>query len=241
MAVTEVTHDRLHERGEITDSLDLGQALADLRYTACNVHEFPDPLLRSGSLFAPASTLTPSVKHLHQRAAGNVLLCAPRRVASSRARASPNLGRTSPRRLWCPAQLVAIEQGTHEGEHSAVEQPGRNDDDTSRRAPRPEHRSGRRTAVRWPDVDVRSARTRSSFCSTIPTRTHNLRTVAPTRDQVAGTSQDTAVTPLATRPCLGSRQIAGARCRQFGRFEGPAQESANAPVSISRHFHCLLA
>jgi hypothetical protein len=134
VAVTEVTHDRLHERGEITDSLDLGQVLADLRYTACNVHEFPDPLLRSGSLFAPASTLTPSVKHLHQRAAGNVLLCAPRRVASSRARASPNLGRTSPRRLWCPAQLVANEQGTHEGE-----QPGRNDDDNSRRAPRPEH------------------------------------------------------------------------------------------------------
>ena len=81
-----MTHDRLHERGEITDSLDLGRALADLRYTACNVHDFPDPLLRSGLLFAPASTLTPSIKHLHQRAAGNVLLCAPRRVASSRAR-----------------------------------------------------------------------------------------------------------------------------------------------------------
>jgi len=47
-------------------------------------------------------------------------------------------------------------------------------------------------------------RRRSSFCSTIPTRTHNLHTVAPTRDQVAGTSQDTAVTPPATRPCLGS-------------------------------------
>jgi len=111
----------------------------------------------------------------------------------------------------------------------------------ARRAPRPEHRRGSRTAVLWSDVDVPAARTRSSFCSTIPTRTHNLRTVAPTRDQVAGTSQDTAVTPPATRPCLGSRQVAGARCRQFGRFEGPAQESADAPVSISRRFHCLLA
>jgi len=69
-------------------------------------------------------------------------------------------------------------------------------------------------------------------------------TCAPLRRRLtkfAGTSQDTAVTPLATRPCLGSRQIAGARCRQFGQVEGPAQESADAPVSISRHFHCLLA
>lgn len=74
-----------------------------------------------------------------------------------------------------------------------------------------------------------------------PTRTHNLHTVAPTRDQVAGTSQDTAVTPPATRPCLGSRQVPGARRRQFGRVVGPAQESADAPVSIRRRFHCLLA
>ena len=112
-----MTHDRLHERGEITDSLDLGRALADLRYTACNVHDFPDPLLRSGLLFAPASTLTPSVKHLHQRAAGNVLLCAPRRVAHLASAIRPEFLQDLTRRLWCPAQLVAIEQGTHEGEH----------------------------------------------------------------------------------------------------------------------------
>lgn len=106
--MTDVTHDGLHQRGEITDSLDLGQALADLRYTACDVHDFPDPLLRSGLLFAPTSTLKPSVKHLHQRA-GNVLLCAPRRVAHLASAIQPEFLRDLARRLWCPAQLVANE------------------------------------------------------------------------------------------------------------------------------------
>ena len=90
MAVTDVTHDSLHQRDEITDSFDLGQALVDLRYTACDVNEFPDPLLRSGLLFAPASTPSPSVKHLHQRAAGNVLSVLPDELPTSRARAGPN-------------------------------------------------------------------------------------------------------------------------------------------------------
>jgi hypothetical protein len=40
VAVTDVTHDGLHERGEITDNLFVGQALTDLRYTACDVHDF---------------------------------------------------------------------------------------------------------------------------------------------------------------------------------------------------------
>jgi hypothetical protein len=109
VAVTDVTHDSLHQRDEITDSFDLGQALVDLRYTACDVHEFPDPLLRSGLLFAPASTPSPSVKHLHQRAAGNVLLCVPRGVAHLASASRPDFSVALPRRLWCPAQLVVIE------------------------------------------------------------------------------------------------------------------------------------
>ena len=57
----------------------------------------------------------------------------PDEVPTSRARARRNLRQDLTRRLWCPAQLVAIERGTDEGGHSAVEQPGRNDDDNSRR------------------------------------------------------------------------------------------------------------
>ena len=79
MALNNVTHDGRHPRGinEITKNLDIGQALADLRYAACDVADLardvqhlPDPLLRSGLLFAPASKLTPSVDRLRDRAAG---------------------------------------------------------------------------------------------------------------------------------------------------------------------------
>ena len=77
--LTETTHDGLHARdiNEITQSLDIGQALADLRYAAGDVADLsrdvqhlPDQLLRSGLLFAPAGKLTPSVKRFHERAAG---------------------------------------------------------------------------------------------------------------------------------------------------------------------------
>ena len=85
-------------------------------------------------------------------------------------------------------------------------------------------------------------RVRGAFAARPPsTRTHNLPTVAPMLDQVAGTSQDTPVTPPATRPYLDSPQVAGARRHPFGRAERPAQESADAPVSIRRHVQCLLA
>lgn len=79
VALTDVTHDGIHPRdiNEITKNLDIGQALTDLRYAASDVAELardvqhlPDPLLRSGLLFAPASKLTPSVERLHDRAAG---------------------------------------------------------------------------------------------------------------------------------------------------------------------------
>lgn len=64
-ALTEVTHDRLRARdvNEISKNLDIGQALADLRYAASDVADLardaqhlPDQLLRSGLLFAPAKT-----------------------------------------------------------------------------------------------------------------------------------------------------------------------------------------
>ncbi|MHB8186298.1 MAG: hypothetical protein ACYDDU_09440 [Dermatophilaceae bacterium] len=79
VALTETTHDGLHARdvNEITMNLDVGQALADLRYAAQDVADlardvqhFPDQLLRSGLLFAPAGKLTPSAERLHERAAG---------------------------------------------------------------------------------------------------------------------------------------------------------------------------
>jgi hypothetical protein len=79
LALTDTTHDGLHARdiNEITKSLDIGQALADCRYTAQDVADLsrdvqhlPDQLLRSGLLFAPARKLTPSVDRLHGRAAG---------------------------------------------------------------------------------------------------------------------------------------------------------------------------
>ena len=78
-ALTDTTHNGLHARdiNEITQSLDIGQALADLRYAAGDVADLvrdvqhlPDQLLRSGLLFAPADKLTPSVKRFHERAAG---------------------------------------------------------------------------------------------------------------------------------------------------------------------------
>jgi hypothetical protein len=77
--LTDVTHDGPHPRdiNQITNNLDIGQALADLRYAACDVADLardiqhlPDPLSRSGLLFAPASKLTPSVERLHERATG---------------------------------------------------------------------------------------------------------------------------------------------------------------------------
>ena len=76
-ALTETTHDglRAHDVNEITERLDIGQALADLRYAARDVADMvrdvqhlPDQLLRSGVLFAPASKLAPSVARLHDRA-----------------------------------------------------------------------------------------------------------------------------------------------------------------------------
>ena len=77
--LTDVTHDGLHARdiNEITKNLDIGQALANLRYAAQDVADLardvqhlPDQLLRSGLLFAPASKLTPSLERLHERVAG---------------------------------------------------------------------------------------------------------------------------------------------------------------------------
>jgi hypothetical protein len=77
--LTDVTHDGLHPReiNEIAKTLDFEKALADLRYAVRDVADLvrdiqhlPDPLLRSGLLFAPASKLTPSVERLHDRAAG---------------------------------------------------------------------------------------------------------------------------------------------------------------------------
>jgi len=69
---------------EIAKNLDIGQALADLRYAAGDVADLvrdvqhlPDPLLRSGLLFAPASKLTPSVARLHDRATGRYVAVLP--------------------------------------------------------------------------------------------------------------------------------------------------------------------
>ena len=79
VALTDATHNGPHPRdiNEITRDLDIGQALADIRYAACDVADLvrdvqhlPDPLLRSGLLFAPASRLKPSVERLHDHAAG---------------------------------------------------------------------------------------------------------------------------------------------------------------------------
>jgi len=84
--LTDVTHDGLHPRGinEIAKNLDIGQSLADLRYAVRDVadlvrdiQQLPDPLLRSGLLFAPASKLTPSVERLHDRAAGRYVAVLP--------------------------------------------------------------------------------------------------------------------------------------------------------------------
>jgi hypothetical protein len=85
-ALTDVTHDGLHPRdiAEITENLDIGRALADLRYAAHDVTDLvrdvqhlPDQLVRSGLLFAPASKLTPSVERLHERAAGRYVSVLP--------------------------------------------------------------------------------------------------------------------------------------------------------------------
>jgi len=86
VALTDATHDGLHARdiNEITKNLDIGQALADLRYAARDladlardVQHLPDQLLRSGLLFAPAGKLTPSVERLHERAAGRYVAVLP--------------------------------------------------------------------------------------------------------------------------------------------------------------------
>jgi hypothetical protein len=79
IALTNVTHDELHPRDikKITEKLNIGQALVDLRYVAQDVADLvrdvqhlPIQLARSGLLFAPARKLTPSVERLHERAAG---------------------------------------------------------------------------------------------------------------------------------------------------------------------------
>ena len=86
VALTETTHDGLQARdiNEITKNLDIGQALADLRYAAQNVADlarhvqhFPDQLVRSGLLFAPARKLTPSVERLQERASGKYVSVLP--------------------------------------------------------------------------------------------------------------------------------------------------------------------
>jgi excisionase family DNA binding protein len=85
-ALTETTHDGLRalDVNEVTGRLDIGQALADLRYAARDVADMvrdvehlPDQLLRSGVLFAPARNLTPSVERLHERTAGRYVSVLP--------------------------------------------------------------------------------------------------------------------------------------------------------------------
>jgi hypothetical protein len=89
VALTETTHDGLHARDiiEITKSLDIGQALADLRYAAQDVADLardvqhmPDQLVRSELLFAPARKLTPSLERLHERMAGKYVSVLPDEV-----------------------------------------------------------------------------------------------------------------------------------------------------------------
>ena len=89
-ALTETTHDglRAYDVNEITEHLDIGQALADLRYAARDVADMvrdvqhlPDQLLRSGVLFAPASKLPPSVTRLHDRATGRYVSILPNEMA----------------------------------------------------------------------------------------------------------------------------------------------------------------
>ena len=86
VALTDTTHDGLRARdvNEIAKNLDIGQALSDLKYAAQDVADMardiqhlPDPLLRSGLLFAPASKLTPSVERLRERAAGRYVSVLP--------------------------------------------------------------------------------------------------------------------------------------------------------------------
>jgi len=98
-ALTETTHDGLRARdaNEITEHLDIGQALADLRYAARDVAELlhdvqhlPDQVLRSGVLFAPASKLAPSVERLHERAAGRFVSVLPQEIAKL-----PNIARSA--------------------------------------------------------------------------------------------------------------------------------------------------
>jgi hypothetical protein len=89
-ALTETTHDGLRARdvNEITENLDIGQALGDLRYAARDVADMvrdvqhlPDQLLRSHLLFAPARNLTPSVERLHERTAGRYVPALPHEVS----------------------------------------------------------------------------------------------------------------------------------------------------------------
>jgi len=89
-ALTETTHDglRAHDVSEITENLDIGQALGDLRYAARDVADMvrdvqhlPDQLLRSQLLFAPARKLTPSVERLHERTAGRYVPALPHEVS----------------------------------------------------------------------------------------------------------------------------------------------------------------
>jgi hypothetical protein len=87
--LTETTHNGLYQRDalEIAKNLDIGQALSNFRYAACDVADMtrdlqhlPDQLLRSRLLFAPASKLTPSVERLWERAAGRYVSLDPDEV-----------------------------------------------------------------------------------------------------------------------------------------------------------------
>jgi hypothetical protein len=90
VALTNVTHDGLHPRDieRLTEKLDIGQALVDLRYAAQDVADLvrdvqhlPIQLTRSGLLFAPARKLTPSVERLHKRAAGKYVSSLPDEIS----------------------------------------------------------------------------------------------------------------------------------------------------------------
>lgn len=121
-ALTDVTHDRLRPKdvNEITGNLDIGQALADLRYAAHDVADLvrdvqhvPDQLLRSGLLFAPASKLTASVERLHDRASGRYVSVLPEET--------PELAKTS-RSVVNATEVAArkIDHTINQSQHLAV-------------------------------------------------------------------------------------------------------------------------
>jgi hypothetical protein len=124
--LSDVTHDGLHPRGinEIAKNIDFGKALADLRYAAGDVADLardvqhlPDPLLRSGLLFAPASKLAPSVARLHDRATGRYVSVLPDElpelasIARSAARLTDTAFRTLDQALNQGLPLAITETG----------------------------------------------------------------------------------------------------------------------------------